>query len=80
MEAPHQLRTAADEDEAVTIARRDYDGATVIAVDFGGGTDVELDVVGDTAIVVAGDRQFEFDVPPEATDVSVNGGVLSIRA
>lgn len=78
MEAPRQLRTAAD-GEDITITRREYEEENVIAVDFGPGVDASLDVVGETAIVVAGDRQFEFEIPPEATEITTNDGVLVIR-
>ncbi len=79
MEAPRQLRTAADEQEDITIARRQYDDEEEIVFDFGPAIDAEVDVVGDTAIVVAGDDQFEFDVPEEATDITTNDGILTIR-
>lgn len=76
MEAPAQLRTAADSREDITIARREYDGEHVIAIDFGPGVDATLDVVGDTAIVIAGDRQYEFDVPPGSVEMTTNDGIL----
>jgi len=80
MEAPRQLRSAADEYEDVTITYRDYEREDVVAVDFGPGADASLDVVGETAIVVAGDRQYEFEIPAEATEVTTNDGILLIRA
>ena len=80
MDAPRTLRSAADERDDVTIARREYDDGTVVAVDFGPGVETTVDVVGETAIVVAGDRQFEFEVPEGATDVSTNDGVLVIES
>ncbi|WP_226011855.1 hypothetical protein [Halomicrobium salinisoli] len=80
MEAPAPLRSAADRDEDVTITQRDYGDESVLVVDFGRGVDADLDVVGDTAIVVAGDRQFEFEVPPEATEITTNDGILEIRS
>lgn len=79
MEAPRQLRSAANEDEDVSIATREYDGETVVVVDFGPGVDAELDVVGDTVIVVAGDRQFEFEYPSEAAEITTNDGMVLIR-
>lgn len=79
MEAPPELRSAANERENVGIARREEDGRTLIAIDFGPGVEASLDVVGDTAIVVAGDRQFEFEVPDEASDITVNDGILVIE-
>ena len=78
MEAPPPLQSAADEDGDITITRREYENENVITVDFGPGVEATVDVVGDTAIVVAGDRQFEFEIPPEATDVTTNDGMLII--
>ena len=79
METPGTLRSAAAEEEDVTITQREYDGETEIIVDFGPGVDASVDIVGGTAIVVAGDRQFEFDVPEDADEVSTNDGILFIR-
>ena len=80
MDTPGVLRSEADEDENVSVTRNEYEDELVIAVDFGPGVDAELDVVGDTAIVVAGDRQLEFEIPPEADEITTNDGVLTIRA
>jgi len=80
MDAPGTLRSAAAADEDIATTRRDRADGTVIVVDFGEGPDAKLDVVGDTAIVVAGDRQFEFEVVPEMRDLSVNDGMLTIRS
>jgi hypothetical protein len=79
METPSPLETAADRRDHVTISRRDYDDEQIVVVDFGRGVDASLDVVGNLAIVVAGDQQYEFEIPPEATDVTVNDGILQIR-
>jgi len=79
MEAPHQLRTAAEADD-VTITQREYDETTELTVDFGADAHASVDVVGDTAIVVADGEQYEFEVPDEATDVTTNDGMLIIRS
>lgn len=79
MEAPPPLESAANEQEDVTITRREYDDENVVVVDFGRGAEVALDVVGGTAIVVAGDRQFEFEMPEGATDVRTNHGMVVIE-
>jgi hypothetical protein len=78
VKTPQPLRSAADEED-VTIARREYDDESVVTVDFGRGVEAALDILGDTAIVVAGDRQFEFEVPDEATEFTTNEGMLVIR-
>jgi hypothetical protein len=80
MEAPNRLRSAADQREEVTIGRRDYEDEIVVVVDFGRGVDATVDVVGDTAIVVAGDEQYEFEVPEDATGIRTNDGILEIRS
>ncbi|WP_135364423.1 hypothetical protein [Halosimplex halophilum] len=80
MEAPSELRSAAADDDDIAITRRERDGEAVVVVDFGEGVDAQLDVLGDTAIVVAGDRQFEFEIADEVTDLSVNDGMLTIRS
>ena len=80
VKTPRELRSEANEQENVTVTRNEYDDELVIAVDFGSGAVAEHDVVGDTVIVVAGDRQVEFDVPSEAHGISTNNGVLTIRA
>ncbi|WP_135824479.1 hypothetical protein [Halorussus ruber] len=79
MKTPQPLRSAADEEDDLTIARREYDDESVVTVDFGRGVEAKLDILGDTAIVVAGDRQFEFAVPDEATEFTTNEGMLVIR-
>lgn len=80
MDAPSALRSAADDRDDVAITRREYDDVTVVAVDFGAGVGTSLDVVDGTAIVVAGDRQFEFEVPEGASEMRTNGGMLVIEA
>lgn len=80
METPRELRSAANQQPDVTVTHRDYDDEDVIAVDFGPtGEEPSVDVVDDTAIVVVGDRQYEFELPEGADDVTVNDGILTIR-
>jgi fructose-specific component phosphotransferase system IIB-like protein len=79
METPHQLRSAASQREDVTITHREYDDENVIVIDFGPSVEADLDIVGETAIVVAGDQQYEFDVPTEASEITTNDGMLLIK-
>lgn len=79
MKAPRQLRSAADEREDITIAHREYEDENVVAIDFGPGVEATLNIVGETAIVVAGESQFEFEIPAEATEVTTNDGILLIK-
>lgn len=81
MDVPPQLRDAAGSQDEITVTTRSYDDESVISVDFGPAAgQPSLDVVGDTAIVVVGDSQFEFEIPNDADDVAVNDGILTIRA
>ena len=78
MKVPSTLENV-DRDDAV-VRTLEYDDGTVIAVDFGhAGDDVAVDVVGETAIIVTDDQQFEFELPPESSDVVVKNGVLTIE-
>lgn len=77
METPNELRRA--ENEGTLVRRYEYDDKTVIAIDFGGVEDISVDVVGETAIVVGGNRQVEFELPAEASGVSVNNGTVTIE-
>ncbi len=79
METPSQLRSAANTREDIAITHREYDEKNVIAVDFGPDAMPSLDIVGESVIVVAGDRQFEFERPAEATDITTNDGMLIIK-
>lgn len=80
MEAPYPLQSAADEQEGISITRREYeDEENVMVVDFGRDVEAKLDIIDGTAIVVAGDRQFEFEIPEEATEVTTNDGMLIIK-
>lgn len=80
METPHELRRVGDADGGVMVRRYDYGGETVVAADLGRtGSEPSVDVVEETALVVVDGKQFEFEVPDEADDVTVNGGVLTIR-
>lgn len=80
METPRELEAAAGDQEDIVIRKQEYDGETVIAVDFGpaAGTP-SLDIVGDRAIVVLNDDQFEFEIPPGANEVFINDGILTIK-
>jgi hypothetical protein len=81
MKTPPEIEAAAGSADEITISEREYDEEQVIAVDFGPGAEtLELDVVDETAIVVGGGEQFEFGVPPDASDVTVNDGILTITA
>ncbi|PCR92770.1 DUF7127 family protein [Natrinema ejinorense] len=77
MKVPRSLENV---DRDAVVRTFEYDTGSVIVVDFGNtAADISVDVVGSTAIIVADDDQFEFELPPEASDVSARNGVLTIE-
>ncbi|GGN89686.1 MULTISPECIES: DUF7127 family protein [Haloarcula] len=62
------------------LRRFEYDDSVVLAADVGALDDASVDVVDGTIIVVAGDEQYEQEVP-EAADgrAFINNGVLTIE-
>ncbi|WP_440772379.1 DUF7127 family protein [Natronorubrum sp. DTA28] len=78
MKVPHSLENV-DRDDIV-VRTFEYDDGSVIAVDFGNSAaDISMDIFGSTAIIVADGEQYEFELPPEASDVSARNGVLTIK-
>lgn len=72
-------RTVGDEPMVRTY---EYDDETVVVADLPPLTpEPSVDIVDGTAIVVADDRQFEFDLPDGATDAHtfIKNDVLSIE-
>jgi len=60
------------------IRRFDYEDATTFAADLG--DDGEVDVVGDTAIVVTEDSQYDLSIPEgETVTAFITNGVLTIE-
>lgn len=60
--------------------RYEYDGRSGLVADFGPGAEGWVDLVGDTAIVVVGDDQHEFEIPAGVTTrASMNNGVLTVE-
>ncbi|GAB7019074.1 DUF7127 family protein [Halostagnicola bangensis] len=77
MRVPKQLRDV--DRHGATVRTYNYDDSGVIVVDFGAtASDITVDVVDGTAIVVTDDEQFEFELPADASEVSVNNGILTI--
>jgi len=77
VKVPHSLENV---DQDVVVRTFEYGDSSAIAVDFGSSVaDISVDVVGSTAIIVADGEQFEFELPPEASDVSARNGVLTIE-
>lgn len=78
MRTPTELQNTGPRDTVAT--EQEYDGESVISVDFGRShADLAVDIVGDTAIVITDSDQFEFELPSEASEVTTNNGVLTIR-
>lgn len=61
------------------VRRYEYDDAVVLAADLGPGVDGSVDVVDETALVVAGDEQFEFPVPAGEAAASISNGVVTVE-
>lgn len=81
MDTPPELEAAVDDRDDVSITKREYGTEQIIAVDFGPtGAKPSLDVLEGTAIVVVDGQQFEFDIPADASDVTVNDGILTITS
>lgn len=66
------------EAQGVEMTRVEDDDRVELVADFGPGTDVAVDVVDETAIVVAGDEQYDIDVPEDA-QAFITNGVLTIE-
>ena len=68
-------------DEQGPVSRMEYaDGSTVLAADIGPGRDASVDVVGDTAIVVVGDEQYDFELPEGShAQAFMKNGVLTVE-
>ena len=78
MKVPKSLQNV--DDGGAVVRTLEYEDGSVIAVDFGtSASDIAVDIVGSIAIIVTDDEQFEFELPPEASDVSVHNGVLTIE-
>lgn len=63
----------------VPFRRYEDDDATVFAADLGDEATASVDVVGDTAIVVAGDEQFDLDLPGDDAQAFIRNGVLTVE-
>ena len=78
MNVPEKLREI-DREEAI-VQEYERDGVAAIAIDFGPeASDLSVDVVGDTAIVVAGVDQFEFELPDDVEEITTSNGVLTVE-
>lgn len=69
-------------EEEGPISEMEYDdGTVVVAADVGVGREASVDVVGDTAIVVTDEDQYEFEIPESDDDAQafMKNGVLSIE-
>jgi hypothetical protein len=69
-------------DEKGPIGVREYDdGTELLVADVGVGREASVDVVGETAIVVTGGDQYEFQLPGTAEDAQafMKNGVLTIE-
>lgn len=78
MNTPRELRDA--DRMGMTVRKYEYDDETMIVVDLGNNSGrSSVDIVDDTAIVVVDGEQLEFEIPAEASEVTVSNGVLTIE-
>ncbi|WP_018259414.1 DUF7127 family protein [Halomicrobium katesii] len=61
------------------LRRYEYDDAVVLAADIGITGDATVDVVDDTATVVVGDEQYDFDLPSGDARAFIRNGVLTVE-
>jgi len=60
------------------VRRYDYEDESVIVADFGY-VDGSVDLLADTAIVVAEDEQYEFEVPEGASRAFMTNGIVTVE-
>lgn len=65
-------------DEGVNVSQISTEDTTEVVVDFGEVDSCAVDVVGETAIVIAGEEQHELSVPADA-QAFITNGVLTIE-
>jgi hypothetical protein len=66
------------EEQGIEARRFAYDDHTELVADFGPAADASVDIVGETAIVVAGDEQYDIEVGPDAR-AFISNGVVTIE-
>lgn len=60
------------------VRRYEYDENELLVADFGA-VEGSVEVVGETAIVVVDDDQYDFDVPDGTSRAIMNNGVVTIE-
>lgn len=65
--------------EGASIAKYDYDDATVFVMDAGVSTDTSVDVVDGTAMIVVDGKQYDFDVPAGEAQAFMKNGVVGVE-
>lgn len=63
----------------VPVREFDYGDAVVYAADLGVVGDATADVVDDTVVVVAGDEQYDFELPDGEARAFIRNGVLTVE-
>ena len=66
-------------EDGVAVTQYEQDDTVGFVADVGAGSDATADVVDGTAMVVAGDDQYEFDVPAGDATARVNNGVVTVE-
>lgn len=66
------------EQQGIDVRHRETEAGTMVVADLGPATQSTVDVVGETAIIVTGEEQYEIEVPADA-QAFITNGVLTIE-
>ena len=65
--------------DELSVHRIEYDDSVVLAADVGVAGEATVDIVDSTVILVAGDEQYEQELPDGDARAFINNGVLTIE-
>ena len=65
--------------DELSVRRIEYDDSVVLAADVGVAGEATVDIVDSTVILVAGDEQYEQELPDGDARAFINNGVLTIE-
>lgn len=70
---------ALDQIQESMVRRYEYDDRTVIVADLGPDVEPEVEVLGRTAVVVVGDREYDVDLPAGSVEAFNHNGVVTFE-
>lgn len=70
---------ALDQIQESMVRRYEYDDRTVIVADLGPDAEPEVEVLGRTAVVVVGDREYDVDLPAGSVEAFNRNGVVTFE-